>query len=58
MPNFAFNLSMQTVPDEYSIDKIFQMSTIEYYEALARLAEDASLAPFTGLFPVKFYVIV
>jgi hypothetical protein len=28
------------------------MGIIEFYEALARIAEEASLIPFTGLFPV------
>lgn len=48
----AFNYSMMTQIDEINSDRIFQMSLVEYYEALARIAETANLPPFSGLFPV------
>lgn len=47
----AFNYSMMTQIDEINSDRIFQMSLVEYYEALARIAETANLPPFSGLFP-------
>jgi hypothetical protein len=49
---FAFNLSMQTSIDEINKDTIFQMTILEFYEALARIAEVASLKPLPGIFPV------
>eukprot|EP00828_Plagiopyla_frontata_P019188 TRINITY_DN24542_c0_g1_i1.p1 TRINITY_DN24542_c0_g1~~TRINITY_DN24542_c0_g1_i1.p1 ORF type:complete len:257 (-),score=58.21 TRINITY_DN24542_c0_g1_i1:72-842(-) len=38
----AFNLSMMTQWDETTNDRIFQMSFVEYLEAIARLAEKCS----------------
>lgn len=45
--NLAFNLSMMTQVDELNFDRVFQMSFVEFLEALARIAEKASFAPFT-----------
>ncbi|KAL4463939.1 hypothetical protein ABPG74_005876 [Tetrahymena malaccensis] len=47
--NFAFNLSMMTQVDEQTQDRIFQMSIVEFYEALARIAEEANLQPLSGI---------
>ncbi|EGR31140.1 leucine rich repeat protein [Ichthyophthirius multifiliis] len=41
--NFAYNQSMMTQIDELQSDRIFQMSQVEFYEAIARIAEEASL---------------
>ena len=38
----AFNLSMMTHVDELESDSIFQMTFVEFLEALARIAEKAS----------------
>ena len=45
----AFNSSMMTQIDELSSDRIFQMSQLEFYEAIARIAEEVSLEPVEGL---------
>ncbi|KRX05204.1 hypothetical protein PPERSA_06838 [Pseudocohnilembus persalinus] len=47
--NFAFNLSMMTQIDELESNKIFEMNLVEYYEALARLAEKANFPPHPTL---------
>lgn len=47
---FAFNNSMMTQIDELSNDRIFQMSQIEFYEALGRIAEEANLPPGPGVY--------
>ncbi|KAL4510557.1 hypothetical protein ABPG72_004711 [Tetrahymena utriculariae] len=47
--NFAFNLSMMTQVDEQTQDRIFQMSIVEFYEALARIAEEANLQLLPGI---------
>lgn len=38
----AFNLSMMTQVDELNQDRIFQMSFVEFLEAVARVAEKYS----------------
>ena len=44
--NFAYNLAMMTQIDEISQNRIFEMSIVEFYEAVARMAEKKSLAPY------------
>ena len=39
----AFNLSMMVQIDELNSDRMFQMSFVEFLEALARMAEAVSL---------------
>ena len=34
-----FNLSIETQPDELDCDRHMQMFTLEFYEAIARIAE-------------------
>ncbi|KRW99368.1 hypothetical protein PPERSA_02480 [Pseudocohnilembus persalinus] len=46
---FSFNLSMMTQVDELCSDRIFQMSLVEFYEAIGRLAEKASFLPLEGV---------
>jgi hypothetical protein len=41
--NFAFNLSMMTQIDELNNNRIYEMSIVEFYEALARISEKKSL---------------
>lgn len=43
----AFNLSMMTQVDELNSDRIFQMSFVEFLEAVARIAEKYSPQPLT-----------
>lgn len=50
----AFNLAMMTHYDELTIDRIFQMTFVEFLEALSRCAEKISL-PKIGK-SVKFYL--
>lgn len=40
---------MMTQIDELKSDRIFEMSIVEYYEALARLADKANLEPHPSL---------
>lgn len=49
----AFNFSMMTQVDELQSDRIYQMSMVEFYEALARIAEVASLEPIQGIHQVN-----
>ncbi|EGR29347.1 leucine rich repeat protein [Ichthyophthirius multifiliis] len=51
---FAFNLSMMTQIDELQSDRIFQMSQVEFYEALARIAEEASLPVGPGVYEENY----
>lgn len=44
--NLAFNLSQMTEIDEINQDKNSQLQYVEFLEALARIAEKASPAPF------------
>ena len=44
--NIAFNLSKMLEVDEISTDKASQLHVVEFYEALARIAEKASPPPF------------
>ncbi|KAL4456118.1 hypothetical protein ABPG74_014079 [Tetrahymena malaccensis] len=46
----AFNFSVMTQVDELQQDRIYQMYIVEFYEALARIAEAASLEPIQGLY--------
>jgi len=41
---------MMTQIVEMSSGRIFQMSLLEFYEAIARLAEEANLPPGSGLY--------
>lgn len=41
--NVCFNLAMMTQVDELTSDRIFKMSPLEFYEALARIADRVSL---------------
>ena len=41
--NISFNLSMMTQVDELDSDRIFQMSFIEFLEAVARIAEKVNI---------------
>lgn len=49
--NLAYNLSMMTQFDELNSDRIFQMSFVEFLEAIARMAEKAS-KPIIGRVPL------
>ncbi|EGR32874.1 leucine rich repeat protein [Ichthyophthirius multifiliis] len=49
IPLLAFNFSMMTQIDEINSDRIFQMSLLEFMEAVARIAEDVSLEPIEGI---------
>lgn len=39
----CYNLAMQTQVDELTQQRIFQMSSLEFYECMARIAEKASM---------------
>lgn len=41
--NFAFNLSMMTQVDEINQTRFQEMNNVEFYEALARIAQECSL---------------
>ena len=41
----SFNLAMMTQVDELTVDRHFQMTFVEFLEALARLAEKKSMTP-------------
>lgn len=49
----AFNLAMMTQVDELTVDRIFQMTFVEFLEALSRCADKLSL-PKIGSNPVKY----
>ncbi|KRX01621.1 hypothetical protein PPERSA_00328 [Pseudocohnilembus persalinus] len=49
---FAYNMSMMTQVNEIGSNRLFEMSPVEYYEALARIAEEANLIPVLGPFGV------
>ena len=42
----AYNLSMMTQVDEINSNRTFEMSFVEFLEALARIAEKKSLPPY------------
>ncbi|EGR33095.1 leucine rich repeat protein [Ichthyophthirius multifiliis] len=46
---FSFNMAMMTQVDELYNDRIYQMSLVEFYEALARIAEDANFPVGNGI---------
>lgn len=48
--NLAFNLSKMTDIDEISNDKIFMMQFIEFFEAMARIADTISLPKVSNEF--------
>ena len=48
----SFNLAMMTQVDELNVDRIFQMTFVEFLEALSRCADKLSL-PKIGSDPVK-----
>lgn len=50
----AFNLSMMTQVDELNQDRIFQMSFVEFLEAVARVAEKYSPQPLTQTEPMPY----
>ena len=52
----AFNLAMMTQVDELGQDRIFNMTFVEFLEALSRCAEKLSFAKI-GSDPVKFFVL-
>ncbi|KAL4466565.1 hypothetical protein ABPG72_010616 [Tetrahymena utriculariae] len=52
--NMAFNFSMMTQIDELQNDRIFQMSQVEFYEALTRIAQEACLIVGPGIYPADY----
>jgi hypothetical protein len=55
---YAYNLSMMTQIDELNSNRIFEMSNVEFYEALARIAEEACLMPGPKLLDVLNYIFL
>ena len=43
--NVSYNLSMMTQIEEISSSRYLQMNKVEFYEALARLADNLNLVP-------------
>ena len=54
--NIAFHLSKMLEIDEINSDKCVQLQLVEFYEALARIAEKASPPPFGACYVIYIFV--